>query len=116
MQNCNEDNFLTLRGIAGINTIKIQMRYDIMVMEFFTVLLSTVISGLLEEAVVPHWFGGREQYINNRFCFIFSFPLKGIHLEDLNNYFMFLAFFLIHLQDQSLENTHKIFTVLHLNF
>lgn len=73
MQNCNEDNFLTLRGIAGINTIKIQMCYDIMATEFFTVLLSTVIFDLVEEVVVSHWFGGTEQYINNRFCFTFSF-------------------------------------------
>lgn len=59
MQNWNEENFLTLRGIEKINTIKVQMCYDIMVMEFFTVLLSTVTFDLVE-AVVTDWFGGIE--------------------------------------------------------
>lgn len=59
MQNWNEENFLTLRGIEGINTIKVQMCYDVMVMEFFTVLLSTVTFDLVE-AVATDWFGGIE--------------------------------------------------------
>lgn len=30
------------------------------------------------------------------FCPIFSFPLKGFRLGELNNFFMLLAFFLIY--------------------
>jgi len=30
------------------------------------------------------------------FCLIFSFPLKGFILGDLNNFFMLLTFFLIY--------------------